>query len=345
VLAYSVTGTAGERRRYEELLTQFDQQFTDLKDVVGRDSKADVARSDDLMARIEQDRARFAAASEQLLNARVATADGVESLRQMAEEMVLELTVLRNRYQPNSSSGDFTSASGQPVSLALRNQISQLLFGMEGMMSIVAWESAISSGYAITANPQLLDRFEFAAAQWQNFLQTAKANAGTDDQAILQRVETKFANNFEPTARKLIATTDESIRTRASFTEASASISRNFDELITVQTDRLDLAQHDAKSVSSTTRNLMLVLTLAAFAAAGAAGLWFSEKITRPIRQLRDVANQVSTGQLNDVPIAADPKDEVGELAGAFRRMLVSIRILMAHEEPTYEAAGKTPEP
>jgi HAMP domain-containing protein len=227
------------------------------------------------------------------------------------------------------------------VSLALRNQISQLLFGMEGMMSIVAWEAAISAGYAITNNPQLLDRFNFAASQWQNFLQTAKANAGADDQPILQRIETKFSKDYEPSARKLLAITDDAVRTRGSFMEASASISRNFDELITVQADRLDMAQADATSVASTTRNLMLVLTLAAFAAAGAAGLWFSEKITRPIRQLRDVANQVSTGQLNDVPIAADSKDEVGELAGAFRRMLVSIRILMPHEEPSYEAAGK----
>lgn len=56
--------------------------------------------------------------------------------------------------------------------------------------------------------------------------------------------------------------------------------------------------------------------------------LLFSKTIIRDVRQLNDVANRISTGDM-DVHIGVERKDEIGELADSFGRMVASLKIMM----------------
>lgn len=54
---------------------------------------------------------------------------------------------------------------------------------------------------------------------------------------------------------------------------------------------------------------------------------WLASRISAPIKQLAEMADKVSKGEL-DVTIDLNRKDEIGELAEAFNRMVASIKIL-----------------
>jgi HAMP domain-containing protein len=331
VYAYFATGAADERQRYDDLVPSVDQRLAELMQTVTAESGVDMAGETDLVAQVTDERTRFDAAARQLINARAAIEQQVENVRVKAEEMVLELTILRNRFSPAAASSG--AAEGNRPSAVLQNQVSQLLFGMEGMMSIVAFEAALSSGYTITLNPALRQRFEDASAAWANFLQTAKANGGPEDRVILSRVEEKFATQFEPSARNLMATADSAAGARQTFTEASQGMSSRLDQVVALQSERLDAARRDAESTVSGTGTMLATVTVIAFALAVAFGAWFASMITQPLRQLRDVANRVSAGDLGDVDIAVGTRDEVGDLASALRRMVISLRLLMRSRE------------
>ena len=59
--------------------------------------------------------------------------------------------------------------------------------------------------------------------------------------------------------------------------------------------------------------------------------LLFSKTIIRDVQHLNDVANRISTGDM-DVDIDVSRKDEIGELADSFGRMVASLKIMMTVE-------------
>ena len=76
----------------------------------------------------------------------------------------------------------------------------------------------------------------------------------------------------------------------------------------------------------------MLLVTMIAFLLAVSTGTIQTQAIVGPIVRLRDVADRVSRGDMGDVEINVTSQDEIGDLAGAFRRMVASVRFLMAND-------------
>lgn len=74
------------------------------------------------------------------------------------------------------------------------------------------------------------------------------------------------------------------------------------------------------------------MLTLIAAAVTGFGGVGLAYAFTRPLSHLRDVAKRISQGDLVTIDIPIEARDEIGDLARAFRRMSVSLRILMPEE-------------
>ena len=333
VFAYFASGAAEERQRYDALVPRVDQKLAELTRAVGN---ANAEAGPDPVTQIADDRVRFDAAARELIDARASIEQNVETVRVKGEEMVVELTLLRHRFAPTATS----AAEEARIPQALQTHVSKMLFGMEGMMSIVGFEAALSSGYAITLNPLMRQRFEDASAAWANFLETAKANAGPDDRVILARVERKFVTEFEPSARSLIATAQSAARARTTFVDAGTGISNRVEQVVTTQTDQLAEAQAGAQATASGTRRAMIAVALIAFALASGFGIWFAGTFTRPLRQLRDLADRVSRGELEDVEIEVRTRDEVGDLAGAFHRMVVSLRFLMRSGDAEVESGS-----
>jgi methyl-accepting chemotaxis protein len=339
VLAYLAGGAAEDRQRYDDLQAAINGKLSELHAALTRASGGDARAADGLMARIVDERARFQFAADELLNTRDTTAQNLETVRVKAEEIIIELTVMRARFNANpfAQPAQTNQAGGQAQAATVRAQVWELLFGVQGIMSGVAFEAAISTGYAMTRNPVLMQRFQDASSAFPNYVKSAKSAAGPEDRPFIDRVETKFYQEFEPAARGLIELADSAAATRLSFNDASSAIGSQLDELATLQTARLGRAQQEAQGTVADSRRILVVTTLLAFALAGGLGFWFAQRITRPILDLRDAANRISAGDLSDTTINRAGTDEVGDLARAFHRMLASVRILMARDEPDQE--------
>jgi adenylate cyclase len=76
---------------------------------------------------------------------------------------------------------------------------------------------------------------------------------------------------------------------------------------------------------------IYLVMGLAILIAGGLIGL-FSLTIIRDIKKLNTVAEKISMGN-TDVTVDVHRRDEIGELANSFSRMVASLKIMMAGDE------------
>jgi HAMP domain-containing protein len=329
VLGYVSNGNPQELTAYQDTSAEFDRQFAVLKDSSREDK--------DLLTSIEEDRAQFLAVAQQLLGSRATLDRALTDLRARDKEIQDELASIRQRYVPTS-----TSAAVDPTSIpgTLRNQINDLLLGTEGMLHIVGYQSSLTTGYALRPEESAKQQFTAATPIFTNWYNIANAAGGADDKAILARVQNRYVNQFEPAGRQIVQATDFANSARASFTEASAGITGRLNEIVAGQLGQVTEAQGNARSIADGATSGMLFVTVMAFLVAGAAGLILANAIVTPIVHLRDVADRVSRGEMDDVEIDVRSQDEIGDLAGAFRRMVASVRFLMAgdaEEEPTIE--------
>jgi HAMP domain-containing protein len=100
-------------------------------------------------------------------------------------------------------------------------------------------------------------------------------------------------------------------------------------------TEQVGVSRKNSSDAVSSAQQIIVGLSIVGFLIAGGLGFWFAGTITRPILHLRNVADSVSTGTMDDVEVNINSKDEIGDLADSFRRMVASIRFLM-----TSNAAG-----
>ena len=319
-ISYAASGRPEERQRYLDAELQFDEALAGLT----RSDTSD--RGQELSKSVTDERTKLKAAGAQLAAARNTQDRNRENLRAKREEMVQELGQIRRRFIPSAQN----QLDGSTVPTPLRNQVNDLLLGTEGMQRVVAQEFALATSYTITPDNATRDQFETLGSAFNNWLQLAFNAGGPDDRAILTRVQTKFFKEFEPAARSMTVASEHSSRARGVFGESSASMSAALNQIVEAEEAKMASARSDAESTASSTGTLMIILTVIAFAVAGALGIFFAGSITRPLVHLRDAADRVSRGDVDGVEIDVNTKDEVGDLAGAFRRMVASVRFLMA---------------
>jgi HAMP domain-containing protein len=87
--------------------------------------------------------------------------------------------------------------------------------------------------------------------------------------------------------------------------------------------------QIKAKTESVGTQNTILIVTFITMILVVVVSYFFALSLTRPIKQLTEVANNVSLGDLTNTEIEVTSDDEIGELAGSFKRMVVSVKYYM----------------
>jgi len=94
-------------------------------------------------------------------------------------------------------------------------------------------------------------------------------------------------------------------------------------EELTQSVDDLKVRSHTLAKQVLTTTTIILVVTLVMI---GAIVLFYGYRLTRRIRELTEVTNRISIGEMN-AEISVRAKDEIGELAEAISRMQESIRL------------------
>ena len=331
VLSYLSSGKVEERQRYQNLSQRFDAELAQMGEAAegGKGAAWRLALAENLT----DERTKFTAAAGQLLGTRATVDRNLAEMRARDAEIVQELSSIRRRFVP--ASGNIYDPTTVPVSI--RSQINDLLLSTEGMLRVVALEIELATSYTINPDDKVKQQFESAGTLFNNWLQVGNADGGPDDRAILSRVQTKFFKEFEPSARSMMLAAENSVRARSVFTEASVGIRRLLDESVERESLQITEARGDAESAAGSTNRVMIIITIIAFLLAGALALWFAGTITRPLLHLRDAADRISTGDVEDIEVDVTTNDEVGDLADAFRRMVASVRFLMERDTDAEE--------
>ncbi len=316
-LSFQATGRDEDRQRYLDLSEQFDAELARLKEL------DQTERGKELLQNISGERARFTNAGTQLITARQTVDRNIANLRSKDDEMVQQLNKIRARFASSGSGSDLGT-----IPVSLRNQVNDLLLGTEGMLHQVAVQFQIASGYVLSPNDDLKQQFETASSLFASSLNIANTAGGPEDRAILVGVQSSF-RQFETSARAMMSAADITKRAREVFPEASGKIGGLLTSYIDWQSQQVTNARNDSASTLSSATQLLIAMTVLAFAMAAGLGLIFARAITRPIAHLRDVADRVSTGDLENVDITVESEDEIGDLAASFRRMVASIKFLM----------------
>lgn len=85
-----------------------------------------------------------------------------------------------------------------------------------------------------------------------------------------------------------------------------------------------------SKTDSVRTRNIAIIVAIVFVAAIIA--FFVARSVTKPVRQLTAVADKISKGEM-DVTIDVKSKDEIGDLAQSFERMVAAVRFLSQDQE------------
>jgi HAMP domain-containing protein len=194
------------------------------------------------------------------------------------------------------------------------------------MNQAVNLQVALAAGYTIQQQEAARQQMGAAGTAFNNALRLANASAGPEDRAALGRAEAAYTRALVPNAEALMNATDAATQARNALATSSDAI---VEGLSTLSEQAGDATIGGDDSGFAGTGWLTLAGTALAFLLAGGLGLWFAGSITRPLRQLRNAAEQISTGDIDGVEITVHTNDEVGDLANAFRRMVTSTRFLM----------------
>lgn len=88
------------------------------------------------------------------------------------------------------------------------------------------------------------------------------------------------------------------------------------------------------KTGATSTQNTVLIITVLTMAIIGIVSYAFARTITDPLRNLRDIADRVSMGDMENTGVDIKTGDELDELAESFQRMIISLRYYMDAARP-----------
>ncbi len=114
------------------------------------------------------------------------------------------------------------------------------------------------------------------------------------------------------------------LRSEAAINAAKAQQAA-MDRLVGLNVGAAKKTAEENMSLAETAQRTMLIALSISILAAVVLGLFIATVISKPVRELAARAQAVATGDLT-VEVTADSKDEIGELALAFRQMVQNLR-------------------
>ncbi len=196
-------------------------------------------------------------------------------------------------------------------------------------------------GFSLTGKEESLDPFNTGKADFDTVFKNVKEKTSDNpDQQIL-------LDKINDVHNKWLTIAEESISLRKSVNDGKATMNQvvmeeqqakgkslfdEFRNLIgqseAMETTLMAKRALETASVQSLTRYVIIIGTLAAVALSLIIAFAITRMITRPINLIKNIAEQVAGGNL-DLVVDINSKDEVGEMADAFRRMLDNLNDVM----------------
>ena len=321
-LNYMLTGNKDQRQAYLEAIPKFDTELAAFESDTSAEGKQ-------ALTEIQTQRRTFTQQGAQLVQSRNTIDTQIASLNQNHGEIVRQLNSIRGRFAPQggSSSAPQGGDVGQ-IPVGLRNQVNDLLLGTEQMLHMVALEFSVAANYVVMPNEETKKQLPVASEIFASGFTIANNAGGPEDKAILVNVQTAY-NAFETSVRAIFAAADTSARARVLFSESSEKVAGTLAGYVDLQTKGLTAAREQSHNTVSTSRMLIISITVIGVLLSAGLGFVFARNITLPLVHLRDIADRVSTGNLDNVEVDINSQDEIGDLADAFRRMITSVKFLM----------------
>src|SRR5690606_41320153 len=110
----------------------------------------------------------------------------------------------------------------------------------------------------------------------------------------------------------------------------SCQLLQAVDELIAYQARRREELQLQAEAVAAQSRRVMIVFTAVALLLGGFSAIVVTWSISRPARMVAGAADRLADGDLTVETLNVRSRDEIGDMARAFNRMVESLRSMMA---------------
>ncbi|MCR8659668.1 methyl-accepting chemotaxis protein [Paenibacillus endoradicis] len=156
--------------------------------------------------------------------------------------------------------------------------------------------------------------------------------ASTDDEESFELMKTTLAE-YRLTRNEVIAEAkDGNIEKATLIMSDSSDLSTKMDDLITgsfkdKQASAL-VKMTDLSEQAKITIITLVVIIIIAVLLAILLGLFISRNISRPVNRLVETANEIADGNLN-VEVSINSKDEIGQLAVAFQKMINNLNDVM----------------
>ena len=126
---------------------------------------------------------------------------------------------------------------------------------------------------------------------------------------------------LEQESRELSAEDREAYKAMEVLDAYSVKTDETMDRVEALAAGEMAAAKERADSAQSTATSVMIGFTLFSFLLGGLIGLFLSRSITVPVQKISNIAEKIALGDLRQ-NIDIDQKDEVGNLANAFRKII-----------------------
>ena len=194
-------------------------------------------------------------------------------------------------------------------------------------------------GYLITLDDRYRQEFVNASLTGSQILGAFKENA-TEDEAValidkVSEAKTAFERLASPLMDRILSQQQLRMLLAGDLGARQNELFAATRALFEYQDAQVSIVQEKAASVSSWARTAMLIIAMAAVGAAVGAGILITRGLSRPVKEAARAALRLAQGDLTVQQVAVRSRDEIGDLAGAFNRMVINLRSMIAEIQHT----------
>lgn len=113
----------------------------------------------------------------------------------------------------------------------------------------------------------------------------------------------------------------------------NAEFNKNTDKFVAIQQEKLATKQTEMEDLKSSLTTQFIIAFVVVLVLAIIIALFLTRMIVGPVKKLTEVANQVSRGNTDMALPNIKTKDEIGDLAKSFGRMVASVKFMMTDKE------------
>jgi signal transduction histidine kinase len=239
-------------------------------------------------------------------------------------------------YQLNQISDPFNSNMSESV-----ESISKIVY-LDGLAQFIRYYNEVSSqsarNYAFTQDKKWQERYRDIESELDRVIKEAISKGRGKDRGFFSTVD-KLNHNLMEMENKSIELVDngkpeEAIRILESrkYWDQKKIFEQDigdylggrgirYNEALSKSTNTVNLATKQAQDLIKTSQWLVLIFVVIAVIIAVVVGLLISRSIYIPLLKLKAAAVEIGKGKL-DTQIEIESKDEVGQLASSFKKML-----------------------